>query len=1005
MLWLVVVLVLALSTALVISYLARRVLAREALIAWLNGRGVEAEASFETLGPRGLEGGLRIGPADAPILETERAVITYRFTGPWVGRGFGVEVERLELFAPMISVDWTSDGPSLGALDPLIAEFRSRPSRPDAAGPDIVVHDGLLRITHAAGQARIHADATMREGVLVALVGRLEPTHLEFDDLSLQLNGARLGLVTRDGRSSLSLAGALTSGRLGDVSVGPGALSAAVNAPYPQASTLLGQGPITAVATLKARSLSRGGDGARMLQASGSFQGRADGGLEALALRGETSLRADVEQAKVGDLRFEALTVSVQDPELTWRRGSEGAQLDAVQLALTGVGVRAGALNLTKVASKMRGSISARPGRFEAALRGPVSLSGGWTGLGPTQADDVDTLAAIKHAARAFSLTAPSVALRFGPNGLQLGLNGPMRVTSASGGRATLTAHNGEVIYADGAGAFDLKVAGGGLPELDAKVASYQLSAGEVTGQTWLSATTDFGPLEGLSASLDGRFAIGGAGASLYADTCAPVRINRFEAGETSVDDISFNLCPGAAPLLRSKGGQWAVQGRVRNASAQVPFLQAGLAKGQADLRFGSEPSGLSVQSKVTGGELVDTSEGPRFNPLEVTGTISLAANAWRGDLMLSSEGRPVGAAQLAHNGATGAGGVDVDTGTLVFEEGGLQPLDLSPLATAIGSPATGRAQFIGGFDWGRQGTQSDGRLSVLDLDFVSPAGKILGLSGDLAFTSLAPLETAPGQQLTARELELLAPLATPQVTFQLLGQSLEVAGGAVSVGGGTVRVEPMSVPFDGDQSWRGELVVEGVQLADIVQATPFADRVSLSARVSGRLPFIMGPEGFRIVQGRLGAIEPGRLSIRRAALTDVNASGGEANAAVEGLVDEAPLTPASETNTAVDFAYQAMEHLAFDLLDAEVNSLPGGRLGVLFRVRGEHSPPERQEIRLTLGELIARDFLNRELPLPSGTKVDLTLDTSLNLDQLLSDYAQAQAARGSGEVQAPEPD
>ncbi|OYW95583.1 MAG: hypothetical protein B7Z13_01300, partial [Caulobacterales bacterium 32-67-6] len=86
MLWLVVVLVLALSTALVISYLARRVLAREALIAWLNGRGVEAEASFETLGPRGLEGGLRIGPADAPILETERAVTNanVKFDARWL---------------------------------------------------------------------------------------------------------------------------------------------------------------------------------------------------------------------------------------------------------------------------------------------------------------------------------------------------------------------------------------------------------------------------------------------------------------------------------------------------------------------------------------------------------------------------------------------------------------------------------------------------------------------------------------------------------------------------------------------------------------------------------------------------------------------------------------------------------------------------------------------------------------------------------------------------------
>jgi len=94
------------------------------------------------------------------------------------------------------------------------------------------------------------------------------------------------------------------------------------------------------------------------------------------------------------------------------------------------------------------------------------------------------------------------------------------------------------------------------------------------------------------------------------------------------------------------------------------------------------------------------------------------------------------------------------------------------------------------------------------------------------------------------------------------------------------------------------------------------------------------------------------------------------------------------------DLAYQAMEELAFDILTAEVNSLDEGRLGVLFRIRGRHDPPERQELRLTLSELISRDFLNRELPLPSGTEIDLTLDTTLNLNELVSDIMSLNRAR-----------
>ena len=110
--------------------------------------------------------------------------------------------------------------------------------------------------------------------------------------------------------------------------------------------------------------------------------------------------------------------------------------------------------------------------------------------------------------------------------------------------------------------------------------------------------------------------------------------------------------------------------------------------------------------------------------------------------------------------------------------------------------------------------------------------------------------------------------------------------------------------------------------------------------------------------------------------------------------------TAPGEVNAFSEFAYQAMEHLAFDQLDAEVNSLDNGRLGVLLHIKGEHTPPQKQEIRLTIMELIRRDFMNKALPLPSGTKVDLTLDTSLNMDQLLKDFADYQALRGSQAVQ-----
>jgi hypothetical protein len=146
---------------------------------------------------------------------------------------------------------------------------------------------------------------------------------------------------------------------------------------------------------------------------------------------------------------------------------------------------------------------------------------------------------------------------------------------------------------------------------------------------------------------------------------------------------------------------------------------------------------------------------------------------------------------------------------------------------------------------------------------------------------------------------------------------------------------------------------------------------------------------GVRIAGGSLAAVQPGRLSIAREALSGLEAGGGG---------------EAVPPNTVQDLAYQAMENLSFDILSAEVNSLDEGRIGVLFRIKGRHDPPERQEMRVGLAEFINRKFLERKLPLPSDTGIDLTLDTTLNVNQLLSDLLAVNRAR-NGEAARPEPD
>ena len=348
-----------------------------------------------------------------------------------------------------------------------------------------------------------------------------------------------------------------------------------------------------------------------------------------------------------------------------------------------------------------------------------------------------------------------------------------------------------------------------------------------------------------------------------------------------------------------------------------------------------------------------------------------------------------LGRLDLAHDGASGAGGLTIDAPSIVFAEGGLQPSDLSPLAADfVGSPATGSVAFQGRVDWLAEADgSSSGRLTIPGLDFVSPAGPVKGLRGTIDFTSLAPLVTASGQRLTADVLESVTPLTDVQVTFALDKSAVTVEGADLRVGGGVIRVEPFALPLGPAQPFSGVIVLENVQLGEVIAGAGFGDKVMLDAVVSGRLPFTSDPTaGIRIAGGTLAAVQPGRLSIQREALSGLEAGGGG---------------EAVPPGTVQDLAYQAMENLSFDILSAEVNSLDEGRIGVLFHIRGRHDPPVHQELRIGIAEFISREFLNRPLPLPSGTGIDLTLDTTLNLNQLVGDLLELNRAR-AGQPSAP---
>lgn len=928
---------------LAVLYLARRQLAREAVTGWLAERGVASESQFQDIGPGRLAGRIRIGPADAPDLVVDRVEVRYDLAGLLAGRGVSVTAVRLE--RPVLRARWHGGKLTLGAVDRLVAELRKRPSAPGAPSPRIEIDHGRLLLASDYGALTASADALIDNGRLVRLAATTAPGRFVAGPASAALGSGSLEVHATPG----------------------GRLAATLQLPF---TTLAGQGA-------SAR------DGTLRLVADLAYP-TPD---KPVATAGSAHAELTVGSLAASGLAAGPLHLRAEAPDLQWTRTGGERLAGSLRLAGEGRDLAAGDLHLATYVSDASGDF-AIGGAPSLRLAGDAQARGGYSGLGAPSAADSTEIAAVKRGLRAFALSVQGVAVELGGAGPRLRLTGAARIAPQAGGAIRLAAA--------GSG-YRLTAAGGGLPQVEADVTRASFGAGGLRATGRVKAALSIGPVEKARIDATGTLAFDHGLARFTTARCAELRADKLAFGDKAAERLAGRFCPGGSPLLTVGDGGWAVQGRAEHATAEVPFLQAGVTDAAAEVRLADRGAGLSADLRLTTARAHDSAEKLRFHPLIVSGTVTAAHDLWRGALEVRTPaGAHVAQADLRHDGRSGDGSLAVGSGEIAFAPGGLQPTDLSPIAAAFGSGVDGRAAFTGRFRWSKAGGDSAGDLVLTDLGFKSPAGQVVGLAGRVHFSSLAPLIAPPGQTLTAHTLTAIVPVSDLSARFGLGEKALTVSAGEARTGGGTLSLHDLSVPLEAGQPVKGVVQVDGVQLHDLVAASPFGDRVSLDARVSGRVPFEVTGDKLRISGGELHAIAPGRLSISRAALTSVTAQGSvDAPAAVA-----AASAKVASTDTFTDFAYQALENLAFDKLDAQVDSHPDGRLGVLFHIHGRHDPPQHQEITLSWLDLIRRRFMDKKLPLPSGTEVNLTLDTSLDLDDLLQDYADYQQLRSSPPVQ-----
>ena len=672
-------------------------------------------------------------------------------------------------------------------------------------------------------------------------------------------------------------------------------------------------------------------------------------------------------------------------------------------------------ITLSGARAPVSGTLNAIPGEWSVKLDADLTSGASYSGLKPladsrredpqkeNKTPEGDDIVALDRAFQRFTLRA---------RGLKVALMGQaampprydIRLSGATadldgGGRAVLTpGRNTPVLSTEALGGFGVTVGGADLPGLALTVSKFGYAnpsdSLRLSGAYRLNGELTTVPVEGASFDARGGFAIADNGFTATLDAPVAVSVRSAELG-THVENIVATIAQREGALVRVTPSGWRVSGTYSGLALTAPTEALKLSGGQGDFDAYSQGSSdvLGLKLSLTSGTGADAmaDDKRRFNPMRLTGTLEQDTRRMTGRFVAATPAvpapgggpLPVVAIGLDNDPLSGKGRLSFDTIDLKFAPGALQPHHLSPLATTIMTrDVSGSASFTGRFDWAPAGGSSGGVLATDGINFTGPAGIAEGMKARIVFTSLAPLETEPNQKVTVSRIQSAVPFENLDLGVQFKGDHVAVEGATVQSPGGPVRLEAMRLPLDGETPITGVVAFNGLDFGKVIAATDLRQHMTFEGRLTGRVPFTLMGEHMTFKDGGMAADGPGRISILRSGVADVAATGSVSSDAMA----EAGQTPA-EFNPFQDLAFQAMEFLSYEQLDARINSLPDGRVNVNFHIKGHFDPPQRQKATVSISDYLSGKWMQKPIKLPSNTPVELNLDIPVNFNDILAGF------------------
>jgi hypothetical protein len=250
-----------------------------------------------------------------------------------------------------------------------------------------------------------------------------------------------------------------------------------------------------------------------------------------------------------------------------------------------------------------------------------------------------------------------------------------------------------------------------------------------------------------------------------------------------------------------------------------------------------------------------------RFAPLMAEGArLNLADNRIAAAARLAHPGsaRAVADVTLIHDLDTAAGGARFTVPALVFDKA-FQPEDLSYLAKGVIAFANGTLTGTGRIDWKGENITSSGTFATDGFDFAAAFGPVRGLKGEVVFTDLLNLTTAPDQRVTIAAINPGIEVLSGRVQFEVSeGTRLALEDARFPFMGGTLVMRPLVMDFGKAEERRYVFDITGLDAATFV-ATMELTNLSATGTFDGTVPIVFDANGRgRIAGGVLAAREGG---------------------------------------------------------------------------------------------------------------------------------------------------